>query len=113
MRRAEPRQLILVFADSPQGGSPAEASDASEAKAWLLQRASVKETNGTAARAGEDDRLLEQAASQSNLARALLNVARNKGAAGVDGQSVGEVIEASRLVLPRLRHELLTGRYRP
>ena len=34
-------------------------------------------------------------ASVSNLAQALLNVARNKGAAGVDGRSVDEVVAAA------------------
>lgn len=48
-----------------------------------------------------------------NLARALLNVGRNRGAAGVDGCSVGKVVEASRRLLPKLRRELLSVRYRP
>ena len=35
-------------------------------------------------------RLLEDVASEANLALALLNVVRNKGAPGVDGQTVDE-----------------------
>jgi hypothetical protein len=33
----------------------------------------------------DNSRLLEEVASEANLARALLNVVRNKGAPGVDG----------------------------
>ena len=48
-----------------------------------------------------------------SLAQALLNVARNKGAAGVDGRSVDEVVAAAPRLLPYLRRELLAGTYRP
>lgn len=59
------------------------------------------------------DRLLEHIASLSNLERALFFVARNKGAAGVDKQSVEAVVEAAPELLPMLRHALLTGTYQP
>jgi group II intron reverse transcriptase/maturase len=49
----------------------------------------------------------------ANLAMALRNVARNKGAPGVDGQSVDEVVDKARYLLPRLRRALLDGTYRP
>ncbi len=113
MTRAGSHQLAFAFADSPQGGGRAEASDVSEAKAWLLLRANGKEVYEPAARAGETSRLLERVASEANLARALLNVAQNKGAAGTDGQSFGEVVESARSLLPKLSRELLSGRYRP
>lgn len=49
----------------------------------------------------------------SNLAAALRHVARNRGAAGVDGRSVDEVVAESHRLLPRLRAEVLSERYRP
>ena len=49
----------------------------------------------------------------SNLAVALLHVARNRGAAGVDGRSVEDVVAESHRLLPRLRKEVLSERYRP
>jgi len=65
-------------------------------------------------RRGRRDRSpVERAASLPSLARALLHVARNKGAAGVDGQSTDEVVEHARTVLPVLRRELLRGSFRP
>ena len=115
MRRADACQLTFVFADSPQGGKSAEADDASPGKAWLLHTADGKEAIASAARADDPatDHLLEQAASLGNLARALLNVARNKGAAGVDGRSVDEVVEHAPSLLPKLRRSLLDGTYQP
>ena len=113
MRSAGSHQLTFVFADSPRGGGRALAEDVTEAKRWLLHQADVKEVLDPAAGAGETDSLLERAASLLNLARALLLVARNKGAAGVDGQSTTEVVEHAQTILPVLRRELLRGSYQP
>jgi RNA-directed DNA polymerase len=110
---AESRQLTFVFADSPRGGKGDRASDESEGKSYLLHKANVKEANDSATRTADTNRLLERAASVPNLARALLNVARNKGAAGVDGRSVGQVVAAAPRLLRRLQRELLSGTYRP
>jgi group II intron reverse transcriptase/maturase len=108
------RQLTFVFADSPSGVKGEGTSDASDGKSYLMLKAEVKEANDPATRAVDnDERLLERAASVPNLARALLKVARNKGAAGVDGRSVKEVVAAASRLLPRLRRELLSGIYQP
>jgi group II intron reverse transcriptase/maturase len=105
---------MFVFADSPQGSRDDDSSDASEGKAFLLHTANVKEANDSAARAVDDpSRLLERATSVINLARALLNVARNKGAAGVDGRSVEEVVANAPRLLSKLRRVLISGSYRP
>ena len=113
MSKAEYRQLTFAFADSPQGDGPAASTDLSVGKAWLALTAEVKEVTDSAARTVDTDRLLESVASVSNLAQALLNVARNKGAAGVDRRSVDEVVAAASQLLPYLRRELLAGTYRP
>jgi RNA-directed DNA polymerase len=107
------RQLAFVFADSPQGGKEAGPPEVSDGKAFLLHIAKGKATSDLIAPAADTNRLLEQAASASNLATALLNVARNKGAPGVDGCSVKEVLGAARSLLPRLRRALLEGTYQP
>jgi RNA-directed DNA polymerase len=113
LRRSRPRQLTFAFADSPQGGKGAGGSGEPESKAHLLHQAKDKGKPSPTAPASETDRLLERVAAEPNLAQALLNVARNKGAPGPDGQSVEEVLRRSRALLPRLRLELLEGRYRP
>jgi RNA-directed DNA polymerase len=113
LRRAGHRQLGFVFADSPQGGGDGGGSDVSERRPWLLHTAKRKTMAGPAARAADPERLLEEVASEANLARALLNVVRNKGAPGVDGQTVEEAeVQAPRL-LADLRRDLLAGRFRP
>jgi group II intron reverse transcriptase/maturase len=105
---------MFVFADSPQGSQDDDSSDVSEGKAFLLHTANVKEANDPATRAVDDpSRLLERAASVTNLARALLNVARNKGAAGVDGRSVEEIVADAPRLLSKLRRALISGAYRP
>ena len=113
MKKVELHQLTLAFADSPQGGGQAEPSGASEGKAWLLHKTGGKERSGSATRAAGGNRLLERVASASNLAQTLRNVARNKGAAGVDGCSVEEVVAAAPKLLPKLCCALLKGSYRP
>jgi len=116
LRRSASGQLSFVFADNPQGSGHTAASDASEAKAWLLHTADGKAASEADAQAGgpiDTACLLERAASAGNLSRALLNVARNKGAAGVDGRSVEEVVGAARTLLPKLRESLRSGRYQP
>ena len=57
--------------------------------------------------------LMERIVSCGNLAAALLKVARNKGAPGVDGRSVEEVVEAAPRLLTKLGRALLEGSYQP
>lgn len=105
--------MSLVFADSPSGGGAAEPSDASERRSFLLHKARTKKTRGPAANVADTSRLLEEVASEANLAKALLNVVRNKGAPGVDGQTV-EVAEArAPSIIARLSRDLLAECYRP
>ncbi|MDI6774885.1 MAG: hypothetical protein QME60_05760 [Verrucomicrobiota bacterium] len=115
MQRVRQRQLEMAFADNPPqgGGGQAKASGIPDAKAWLRQIAKSKEPEGLAAGVTDTTRLLERVASWPVLARASLNVAANKGAAGVDGQSVEEVVSRVRSLLPKLRHALLEGSYVP
>ena len=113
MRRTGHRQLSFVLADSPDGGGSDGSPDASERRSFLLQRAKRKRSARTVAWAADTSRLLEEAASEANLALALLNVVRNKGAPGVDGQTVEEAEASAPKLLPRLRRALLEGRYRP
>jgi len=107
------RQLKFVFAASPQGGGESGPSDVSAGRDFLLHRANIKTANDLGASAADASRLLEAVASPANLASALLNVVRNKGAPGVDGRSVKEVLGSARSLLPRLQRTLLDGTYQP
>jgi RNA-directed DNA polymerase len=113
LRRTGPRQINLVFADSPTGGGKAEPSDASERRNFLLRKARRKKTRGPAAEVADTSRLLEEVASEANLAKALLNVVRNKGAPGMDGQTVEAAEAKAPAIIARLRRDLLAECYRP
>ena len=113
MRKTGPRQLSLVFADSPSGGGMTEPSDASERRSFLLHAARTKKTRGPATCVADTSRLLEDVASEANLAAALLKVVRNKGAPGVDGQTVETAEAQAPSMLARLRRDVLAECYRP
>ena len=113
MRSTESRQLPFVFAASPSGGGETQLEDGSPGRDFLLRIAKARDAKDSVAPAPEECSLLERVASPSNLAEALLHVARNRGAPGVDEQSVEEVVEASPRLLPRLQRDLLSGSYRP
>ena len=57
--------------------------------------------------------LIDQVVSRANLIRAYERVVRNKGAAGVDGMTVDDVMPYCREQWSRIREELLNGTYRP
>jgi group II intron reverse transcriptase/maturase len=105
--------LSLVFADSPSGGGAAEPLDVSGRRSFLLHKARTKKTSGPSASVADTSRLLEDVASEANLAKALLNVVRNKGAPGVDGQTVEEAEAKAPSIIARLRRDLLAECYRP
>lgn len=117
MKSSESRQLTFGFADNPQGSGEAKKADVSAGRAYLLRLADGNLTIESDAEADfwDDDpqRLLEQVACLQNLAIALLKVASNKGAAGVDGVSVSDVVESAPQLLPKLRKALLSGTYVP
>ncbi len=113
MRKTGPRQLSFVFADSPSGDGTTKPSDASERRSFLLRKARTKKTFGPGAGVADTGRLLEKVASEANLARALLNVVRNKGAPGVDGQTVEAAEARAPSIIARLRRDLLSEGYRP
>ena len=102
-----------MFAASPPEGGKSGPSDESVGRDFLLHTANSKTASDLSASAFDASRLLEAVASPANLATALLNVVRNKGAPGVDGRSVKEVLGSARSLLPRLQRAMLDGTYQP
>ena len=113
MRRSRRHQLSFAFADSLKGGGESGKSDESDGRDFLLHTAKTRDVTRLDATTGDTHSLLERVASLANLASALLHVARNKGASGVDGESVGEVVGHARSLLPRLRRAVLEETYVP
>ena len=106
-----------MFADNSKESEPDPKADESVGRSYLLHTADDNLTSETDAPVDDQDtrhdRLLERVALLPNLARALLFVARNKGAAGVDGVSTEEVVEAAPDLLPKIREALISGTYQP
>ncbi|MFH2204892.1 MAG: group II intron reverse transcriptase/maturase [Elusimicrobiota bacterium] len=63
-------------------------------------------------RSGASD-LMAKVVSRPNLQAALKRVRKNKGSPGIDGMTVGELPDHLRENWPRLREQLLAGRYQP
>lgn len=57
--------------------------------------------------------LMEQVVCRKNLQTAWARVKRNRGAAGVDGMPVDDLMAYCRAHWPRIREQLLAGNYRP
>ncbi|MGO9742639.1 MAG: group II intron reverse transcriptase/maturase [Roseiarcus sp.] len=87
--------------------------DVSGGRALLLHTARPKNATRAIAGAPAASGLLEEAASEANLARALLNVVRNKGAPGIDGQTVETAERNAAALIAGLRQALLRESYRP
>lgn len=106
-------QLNWVFAESPQGSGDKEMPDLWASPSSRLHKAEVKEFERFVTGTTDASQLMEAAASEFNLWASLYKVVQNKGAPGVDGQSVETVLAHSKELLPRLRRQLLEGSYRP
>jgi RNA-directed DNA polymerase len=57
--------------------------------------------------------LMERVLDRANLFTALKRVTQNKGSAGIDGMSLDELPTYLKAHWPRIRIELLDGRYKP
>jgi RNA-directed DNA polymerase len=59
------------------------------------------------------DRLMEEVCERENLEEALQRVKANKGSAGVDGMTVGQLTDYLKQHWPAIREQLLNGTYEP
>ena len=57
--------------------------------------------------------LMEEVCERENLKKALRRVKANKGSAGVDGMTVGEITGYLKQHWPAIREQLLSGTYKP
>jgi RNA-directed DNA polymerase len=61
----------------------------------------------------EAERLLEEVLRRENMLSAFRRVRSNKGAPGIDGMTVEELVPYLKMEWPRIREELLKGTYQP
>ena len=69
-------------------------------------------TNGPESPA-RTDRLMEEVCERENLKAALQRVKANKGSAGVDGMTIGDLTDYLKQHWPAIRVRLLNGTYEP
>jgi len=98
--------LFRETAVDPQGASVEQPGEAA-----LSRRGEPKSRNTT--RDDPPAMTMEEVASDENLRGAFKEVARNKGAAGPDGQGIEQVREHLDEILAGTKRALLEGRYRP
>jgi len=115
MKNSEPWQRSFAFADNPQGSDEvAEEVDGSISEAASLHIANDKGREETRpSEAALATGLLDKVASLATLQAALTTVARNKGAPGVDKQTVEDVVAHASTILPAVSDALLSGNYVP
>lgn len=96
-------QLELAFEPIEEGEAQGEGLEGTETLAAEDGNESL--ASGT--------RLMEEIVSRENLKKALERVQTNKGSPGIDGMRVKELPGYLRRHWPKLRSQLLAGRYRP
>lgn len=101
------QRLPFETAESPQGAGAKARTD----QAALAER-SVPKSKDTSSRV-PPAMTMEEVADDANLRCAFEEVARNKGAAGPDGQAIAEVRKHLDNLLADVKRSLLEGRYQP
>lgn len=107
------RQLQFEFAEIPTGNDRQGPDSVLTGPMFSWLKSKARKTNDIDTAAIDTSRLLEEVLTERNLAEALLHVARNRGAAGADGQSVESIVARAAQLLPLMRTEVSRGRYRP
>lgn len=102
-----------MFADSPKGSKDEATVGVPTGKSILQQIAKARKDKDSSTTMDPFEGLMEKIASQQNLAAALLHVARNHGAPGLDGMTTEEILEAGPRLLKPLSADLLSGCYQP
>src|ERR1700689_2555518 len=104
--RSDMRQNIqteLDFCSTPAGEAREAGREETESSPVVNDPESPASTN----------RLMEEVCERENLKEALRRVKANKGSAGVDGMTVGDITGYLKQHWPAIREQLLNGTYEP
>ncbi len=96
-------QMKLDFSSKPAGETRAAGREETESLLAVNEPENPASTN----------RLMEEVCERGNLMEALRQVKANKGSAGVDGMTVGELTNYLKQHWPAIREQLLSGTYEP
>jgi len=96
-------QMELNFSSEPVGEAREAGSEETE---------SLRTVNGSESPASTN-RMMEEVCERENLIEALRQVKANKGSAGADGMTVGQLTDYLKQHWPTIREQLLSGTYKP
>jgi RNA-directed DNA polymerase len=96
-------QTELNFSSVPTGEAREAGREETESLSTVNDPESPASTN----------RLMEEVCERENLKEALRRVKANKGSAGVDGMTVGQITDYLKQHWPAIREQLLSGTYAP
>jgi RNA-directed DNA polymerase len=96
-------QMELDFSSGPAGEACKARREETESPRAVTAPESPASTN----------RLMEEVCERENLKEALRQVKANKGSAGVDGMTVGQLTDYLKQHWPTIREQLLSGTYGP
>ncbi len=94
------------------GKAHAETDDRRRNRRRAVPVRQVLATTGAGTRAGQDE-LMERVVERANMLPAWSRVKSNQGCAGPDGESIAALAGRLRTDWPRIRQQLLEGRYQP
>lgn len=104
-------QLLLPFAPGGRGEASTAAGGRVEPSDSRCER---EASDGLSAPSPTSEAsVMQEVLKPENLSEALRAVRANKGSAGVDGMTVGELPEYLRAHWPEIRQQLLKGSYKP
>ena len=107
----------MSLKDDKQQNIPKQR-DFPDALTGEAREAGRKETESSSAASGTEhpartDRLMEEVCEPENLKEALRQVKTNKGSAGIDRMTVGQLADYLKQHWPAIREQLLIGTYEP
>jgi RNA-directed DNA polymerase len=102
--KRQKNQLELAFGEEGRSEAPRAPREGTEAHTAKRK---------TKSPAGKDEQLMEEVCERTNCLQALKRVKSNKGSAGIDGMTVGQLPGYLKEHWPAIREQLLSGTYRP
>ena len=102
--KRQKNQLQLAFDEKGRSEAPRASREGTETHTAKCMSESP---------AGNDEQLMEEVCKRDNCLQALKRVKSNKGSAGIDGMTVGQLPVYLKEHWPAIREQLLCGTYKP
>jgi RNA-directed DNA polymerase len=101
--KRQKNQLELAFTEMSRSEAPRDSAEGTEA---LMAKRDAEST-------AISEQLMEEVCGRKNCQQALARVKSNKGSAGIDGMTVGQLPDYLKQYWPTIREQLLSGTYKP